>query len=374
MTTAGITSQYGFLYQRKVFIYYALKFASTNQEFTFEGIDDIDISSDDGVFSIHSSEIDSIQVKSGIVDESCFCRVICNWLLAESSSTHHSLILENQIPFAIDDSITGKIINYICAGKGKKRNSIARKTYDKYKYLISENLAALSEKVNQLLESHKLIVLSIDALDQELEEIFFRDYCQDITEYSLAKTKRLDRFLSYVNRDIDESIKAKKPFTLVFSILIKIIMQVRDEISDNKYIVNIPEVKKKLSGDAARIVAENASREVKQLFLVGQTEQFLIDGIVHELLYKDFRSVFIAQKELELINIEQDAHENYITALLSLDANSRTPKEVYLETIKTPITGNLLPDGSVYRKGCYIYLTGDDIDEENLISWGEVNE
>ena len=36
-----------------------------------------------------------------------------------------------------------------------------------------------------------------------------------------------------------------------------------------------------------------------------------------------------------------------------------------------PIESNSLPDGPVYRKGCYIYLTSDEVDEDLQIEWGK---
>ena len=44
-----------------------------------------------------------------------------------------------------------------------------------------------------------------------------------------------------------------------------------------------------------------------------------LEEVFHELLYKDFRDVYISQKEVEIINLEQNAYENYMTAKFSLD-------------------------------------------------------
>lgn len=81
MNNAGITTQYGFLFQRKAFILFALENAGTKQTFTFEGRDDIEISADESIYSVKSADASYIQVKSGTISESCFCKVICNWLL-----------------------------------------------------------------------------------------------------------------------------------------------------------------------------------------------------------------------------------------------------------------------------------------------------
>ena len=102
-----------------------------------------------------------------------------------------------------------------------------------------------------------------------------------------------------------------------------------------------------------------------------QSDAFVVDGIVRELIYKDFRDVFMEQRSVEIINLEQSAYENYDTALLSLtESETCIPKKIYAETLKMPIESSILPDGAIYRKGCYIYLTGATIDSERQISWG----
>ena len=45
----------------------------------------------------------------------------------------------------------------------------------------------------------------MDELDSRLEKVFFENYCRDITEYQLAKSKRLERFI----RENDLDIKLK---------------------------------------------------------------------------------------------------------------------------------------------------------------------
>ena len=370
MTNAGITAQYGFLFQRKAFIFYLLSNIATNKTFSFEGKDDIDVSSEDSIFSMSTAGDSFIQVKSASVDETCFYKIICNWLLSEEKDTKYILFLENELPFLVDSTTKDRILDFISNGRTKKKSSIVRKAFEKYKDSISDGTSALSDRITIVLNSFEKVTIGMESLDQKLEDIFFATYCQDIKEYGLAKVKRLDRFISYINQGIDASIKSKTPYTLIYSDFIKIIVRVCEEISDDKYIANVPELKKTAKDKAASIVAEKSTREVKQLYSVEGSDQFVIDGIVHELIYKDFREVYAAQKELELANIEQDAYENYTTALFSLgEKDSRIPKKVFQETVKTPIEGSLLPSGSIYRKGCYIYLTGDNIADENLISW-----
>ena len=306
----------------------------------------------------------------------CFCKVICNWLLfdKESSGTV-TLFAENQLDTLVSNITKDIIFDYIIQGKEKKRSSIAWKTYNKFQNLIETDREAFLGIIEKFLQIINIHICSMDELDSRLEKVFFENYCRDITEYQLAKSKRLERFISYMNQEIDNALKAQRPCTLLFADLMKMIMTVCDEISDHRYIAKIPELKKRAKSEATQLVKDNAIREVRQLYLVDKHDEFVIDGIVHELIYKDFRDVYISQKEVEIINLEQNAYENYMNAKFSLDeSESSNPKKVYQRTVEMPIGDSLIPDGPVYSIGCYIFLTGDDITEDSQISWGDYDE
>lgn len=376
MNNAGITAQYGFLFQRKAFVLFTLENAGTKETFSFEGNDDIEISTDESIYSVKTADSNYIQVKSGIVSESCFCKIICNWLLLDKTASDAvTLFAENQLEKPVNATTKDAIFNYILQGKEKKRSSIAWKTYHKFQNLLDTDPNAFLETIEKFLQAIEIHICSMDDLDKRLERVFFANYCQDITEYELAKSKRLERLISYINQEIDGALKAKKPCTLLYADLIKMIMKASEEINDHRYVAKIPELKKRVKSEATQLVKDNAIREVRQLYLVDKHEEFVIDGIVHELLYKDFRDVYVGQREVEIVNLEQNAHENYVTAKFSLDEpDSLIPKRVYQRTVETPIGDSLLPAGPVYRKGCYIFLTREDIDEDSQITWGDYDE
>lgn len=52
MNEGGIISQYGFLFQRKVFVLYVLENMNVKQRFCFEGKDDVEITADEKISSI----------------------------------------------------------------------------------------------------------------------------------------------------------------------------------------------------------------------------------------------------------------------------------------------------------------------------------
>lgn len=376
MDNAGITAQYGFLFQRKAFILHALENANTKQVFTFEGKDDIDVTVEESLCLYQEPNVRYIQVKSGHVNEACFSKVICNWLLLDADvDAPLQLICEHPLEFSLDDALVKKITDYILEGEKKKKTAIARKVYDSLKSIITTNIDEIHAQIKKLFSRVTIDVCDMVRLDSRLEEVFFLTYCPDIQEYDLAKEKRLNRLISYINEEIDIAIKAKKPYELHYPNLMRLIMQVAEEINDHCYSVNILELKKQSREDAKRIVAEKAKREVTQLYLVNRQEAFVIDGIVQELMYKDFREVFSENRTVEISNIEQNAFENYSSAKFSLDDSELAdPKKVYNQTVQQPIESNLMPPGIIYRKGCYIYLTGDTVDPDNQITWGENND
>ena len=376
MNNAGITSQYGFLFQRKAFILYAVENTNAKQVFTFEGKDDIDVTLADALYLCRESQNSYIQVKSGKVDETCFSKVICNWLLLDADTDASlKLICEYPLDFSLDDTLIEKIANYIRKGEQMQRSAIARKVYDSLKTILATNTDEVYAQIRNLFSRVTIDTCDMVHLDSRLEEVFFATYCQDIKEYTLAKEKRLDRFMSYINAEIDAAIKAKKPYELHYPNLIRLIVQVCDEINDHRYSVSIPTLKKQSQEEATRIVEEKTNREVKQLYLVDSRDAFVIDGIVQELLYKDFRDVYAEHKNVDIANIEQNAYENYNTARFSLDDSELTnPKKVYSQTVEIPIESDLMPPGIIYRKGCYIYLTGDAVDPDSQITWGEEND
>lgn len=376
MNNSGITSQYGYLFQRKVFVLYVLENMNAKQRFCFEGKDDVEITLDEKIYEIDATSSNCVQVKSGVVDKACFNKVIGNWLLLDSiERDSYTLYIENELGFdwSIED-ILKEIIAFVDKGKSKKKTAIARKVYEQYKNDIkNNNFQKLKNDVNAILEKTKLDKCSFDALDSRLESIFFTNHCQDIVEYELAKKKRLEKFIDYVNRQIDDSIKEKRTYSLIFPELMRLITSVCDEISDHSYKVDVTLLKPAFLDKARKIVEERKDREVRQLFLVNPKDAFVVNGIVNELFYKDFREVFAEKRNIDISNLEAFARENYDNASYETDENA-APKDLYDKTLSKALDSEILPKGPMYKNGCYIYLTGDEIDEEKQITWGEESE
>ena len=108
----GIRSQYGFLYQKYVFIKTVLEKASPDRFFVFEGKDDIDVSEIERIISVKVSNETFIQVKSGTVYKECWAKVLGNWLLIDDNKAEYKVVLEKPLTFEADSDET---LEYVCA-------------------------------------------------------------------------------------------------------------------------------------------------------------------------------------------------------------------------------------------------------------------
>ena len=57
MNNSGIISQYGFLFQRKVFVLYILENINVKQRFCYEGKDDVEVASDKKIYALYETNV-----------------------------------------------------------------------------------------------------------------------------------------------------------------------------------------------------------------------------------------------------------------------------------------------------------------------------
>lgn len=369
---AGITAQYGFLYQRYAFIKLALDNVGMDRFFVYEGIDDIDIAEECSISAIRQHNNQFVQVKSGTVSRDCWAKVIGNWLLIEDKLPAYKIVLENELAFDFraDDVIRG-VLDFFKAGAKKASTSIANKVYRKF--LEAKDETVLKKRVAEILDLISFEVLSMEDVYYSILETFKEIYCQDITIYDMAKSCRCNRFIEYINTKIDEAIKEKNSFILRYVDFMDVINRVTTEISDGKYIVDIAEMKKKKKKAAEQLVNSDDLREVRQLRLVNSNKGFIVKELVNELLYRDFREVYTTFGSTLISNIEETAYSNFEDVKYSLSEEAE-PRQLFYETISKEISLNIVDNSPLYRNGCYVYLTREEIDESKKITWGEDDE
>lgn len=375
----GITSQYGFHYQKIVFIYKILRTLSVDNIYTYEGIDDVQIDSvdnadeNDPIVRIEFSKKDvttAIQVKSGTISNESWAKVCGNWLLSEVQNP--VLYVENPITIIHQgEEAVSFLIDFFKGGKNKKSNSIANKVYRKYlnsdKTKITDS--TFRNKVTCLLDTIHINHISLDDLRSKAEDIFIRQYCDDIQMFECAKIERYHRFEDEIIATIDSCIGQKKPCILGFKDVFNIICHTRDEISDTRYVIDENFVKKQKHKVAEKLVADGKMREIMQLYKVRKDAGFAIHEIVKELLYKDFRSIYADTPNSKYISsLESEAYSNHEDVYYEL--SDPEPREDFYATTKKELHSDIMPQSSLFRNGCYIYLTGDNVSSEQQISWG----
>ena len=371
---AGIATQYGFLYQRYAFIKTVLDNVGMDKFFTYEGTDDIDMSEAESIMTIKASNDTFIQVKSGIVTRECWAKVLGNWLLIEGNNVCHTLMLENELSFDIKSVDTiDRVCEYFKNGKAKSPTSIANRVYRQYLEGKTASTNCLRAIIIELIEHVSCVVLSLETIKAQIESSFKSIYCQDIVVYDMAKTCRFERFIDYTQAMINSSLEKKKSFTIRYQTFMSIINTVTSEISDQKYIIDTTEMRKRKKNEAEKLLNDNGLREIRQLRQVSRNEGFIVNELVKELLYKDFRNVYMETGTTLVSNMEDIAHINYQDALYSLPEKPEA-KQVFEETVRRPIPSSLLENSPIYRNGCYIFLTGQDVDNEQQITWGYEDE
>lgn len=315
--SAGIASQYGFLYQRYIFIKTVLDNVGVDNFFIYEGIDDIDVLEANGIFSIKFPNNSYVQVKSGNVSRDCWAKVIGNWLLADKENSSHRLILENGLTFDIQEKeIIAGVYDYFIKGAKKAASSIANKVYKRFIEGKAVSEEVLKNKIAELSQQMSCEVLPFELLKKDIEANFKTIYCPDIKVYEMAKTCRCERFIDYVNASIDEAVSKKNSFILRFADFMSIIHKVSSEISDGKYIIDIGETKKRKKTEAEKLMSSDARREVRQLRLVNPNSGFIINELLKTLLYRDLRDVYVASGSTLISNIEETAFSNYEDAIV----------------------------------------------------------
>lgn len=371
----GITSQYGFLFQKYAFIETVISNAAMSVFFTYEGVDDIDVSNDKTGESLAMASISNnkyIQVKSGTVTKDCWAKVVGNWILTDDyQNAAFTMLCENELGFNVNDvDVISSVYHYFEEGASKSNKSIAKKVNDKLFTDKDENV--IKEIIRDLSQRCIITIRSFNEMKKELLKVFTDTYCTDVKVYEKAKERRFERFIEYVVADIDAAIEKKRKYTITFQKLMDIVNRVRTEISDNRYTVETAEIKKRKKKEAENLLSDGSIREIKQLLLVKNDPGFVTRELVNELLYKDFREVYV-DGGIEISNIEDMAHTNYEDSLLELDDNP-TAKELFLKTTRKPIESSIMDKSPIYRNGCYVFLTGDDIDPDLQISWRESDE
>ena len=374
MDKYGLYSQFGFEFQKLVFVYYSLGIGSNNQ-ITYEGCDDVEISS--VYFPLFKLYDDSnpntlIQVKSGIVDIQTFKKVLMNWLLILDKSKEYRLLVENQLSFDYDNNFIDELTKEILTTT-KRRSAIIRQVKEIYINIVEQ----LKEDLLWLINNFKIEQHGIKDIKQKSYELFKRDFYR-ANDKEIILQEQFDDFLMIIRSEIADKILEKTQFALTRRELYNIIEDVRNRINEEKYDVSYSEFKPTSRKKAEQLFSKDGE-SVKQLKLITRQNSRIIDYLIEQIFYEDFKSHFEAIEKInEIKDLEYLAHSNYEDVLFELEDESYTPKQLFIRTTNKELKSPLfLPQSSninFYSRGCYIHLTDDKVEEELRIRWGDSDE
>ena len=308
-----------------------------------------------------------------MVSKECWIKILGNWLINNDEIDYatYNVVLENELSFDPEnEDILQKTVEYFFAGKTKQSTSIAYKVYKKYIEGVDNAQSYLANMIKKIQRKITCDVYCFDGIKADSLGIFIDNYCRDITSYNAAKECRFERFIDYIQKEIDKSLERKSSYILRFPSFISIIQRVTEEISDHKYIININETRAKKRKEAENLLNGSRVREVEQLKIVSDNPGFIVKELVNELLYKDFRNVYVDNANTTIVsNMEYTAYSNYEDVKLSFESNPG-PKMVFDKTVEKPIPSSIVDNSPIYIHGCYVFLTGDDADSDKQITWG----
>lgn len=237
MPDGGITSQFGFEYQKTVFINTIVEKMQMDRKFSYEYLDDISFE-DSELLGTMINENYLIQCKTGTVNDETLVHVYANWLKYPIQEKYF-LYSENEIKSKNDyrtirNKMFEKITNYKITKKSNK-NSIIFILKKKYNLFDSWNdikcflrdLKCIFDKT-EIKESNNTII------ENETQKKFIDNYCHDLV-LNAPKNKRYERFVEIIIDRIRKSLLNREKFTIDFKEYNAILFDIAKSINDEKY-------------------------------------------------------------------------------------------------------------------------------------------
>lgn len=367
---SGLVSLGGFSYQIKVFAILATELKE-GEKIGFETFDDVakeHISPnkfDDIVEANIRTPITAIQVKRTKVSDKVAKGILLNWIQLENSN----LNIEKYILYT-DSSYGNKentLTNVDADGlikEVKESDEKANSNKTKVKRILEKNGEnKLKEIIEQIKKRYSFEDCSIDeCLVQNLK----RDFAYSVNQVIFKD--RLEAYLQHLTYNIIVNAEKNLPYELTYEENCRIIEMIRSEISEKQYDISYSEFQKlnPIEKFDSKILKQ---REYKQLADCALSEKTIKRLLVQELYYKHNRTKLLESLQAKTVsNIEITSYENFEDVKEDLiSKGDDTPYNRMSNTIKC---NNSYAKDDQIKKGSCIYLTGDDI-EENQISWSD---
>lgn len=374
MEMSGIYSQFGFEYQKEVFINSLLMYFKSETKAFYERDDDVSIGEYDEKLTktICDSDI-LIQCKSGTISHDILVHVFCNWLLALCNQKKFVLFLENNIDFtyseqSIKDSLISKIKSY---PNGKKPNRGAILYKLKEKYYDKSTSTIKTELISDLACVYKAFNVNIKSskeLYESSKKKFTAEYSATL-EIESARSLRFDTFRDNIYILIRDELLKKNYIEIEYKDYWRIIEKSIHEVTDQLYNPSFIEFQKKHI-DKIETIKKALKRETDFFEKIGFNDEYIIDLLINEMYYKLVKDHYVFIKQSDLTSLaESIAKENYLRTKIKIQNDIQ---DLFLTTISQQIKAEIILNSKM-QTGCYIFLSGDDADDECFIDWSGFN-
>ena len=369
MSNGGLISGHGFEYQKAVFLYYALMFFHAFDRFLYEGQDDIECTSSLAGRSFY------IQSKTGNCSDDVKKNVLLNWLNVNNyKNSEFVLFTEFPIdfePYGFKESIKSLLLD----AHNHRSDSNVRKAFENL-FVNDFNYEHFDCVYDYICEHFSVRTRGYVEIEKDLYDAYKINFINREQCDNFQIVNRVDSFYDYVLSKIGKSLAASKMNPILFTAveLTQENERIASEFPINKY----SEAKSKsiFNDDAYRLLEEN-TREVKQLRAVFSKESRILDELINEVFYKDFKKFYLEiNMSREIDSLEGRAYHNYIYSLDEFDDDTiPSPRDLFNKTMNKSLDDKLLAfdDGMYCRRGCYTFLTSDEVKDELRISWDVSN-
>lgn len=374
MEMSGIYSQFGFEYQKEVFINSLLMYFKSETKAFYERDDDVSIGEYDEKLTKTTCDSDIlIQCKSGTISHDILVHVFCNWLLALCNQKEFVLFLENNIDFtyseqSIKDSLISKIKSY---PNGKKPNRGAILYKLKEKYYDKSTSTIKTELISDLACVYKAFNVNIKSskeLYESSKKKFTAEYSATL-EIESARSLRFDTFRDNIYILIRDELLKKNCIEIEYKDYWRIIEKSIHEVTDQLYNPSFIEFQKKHI-DKIETIKKDLKRETDFFEKIGFNDEYIIDLLINEMYYKLVKYHYVSIKQSDLTSLaESIAKENYLRTKIQIQNNIQY---LFSTTISQQIKAEIILNSKM-QTGCYIFLSGDEADDECFIDWSGFN-
>lgn len=370
---SGLISQYGFEFQKIVFIYYLVSKMAISVKISYELLDDLDLSKEElgGIkFDKHL-----IQCKTGNLQYATFKHVICNWILSDDVKKY-SLYLDEKLAFSYStdklcDDIQNDSITYVNnpnkTPKTPRKDCFKYKVYNEYNgFSNQQDIDMMKQKIKYIVDHLEIIDIDIDELENETKKLYIATYGADAT-VNCVKNSRYDMFVNTIREELTDSILKKKPYTIDHNRYCQICLETVNCISDHHYSIEYFKFKKGKEDIYKKLLS---TREAIFLQKINKDDRSIARFLTSELYYKDLREHYIGISMDDMIDdIEENAFFNYSNE----KSRGLSSADTFINTIDISINDSILLNNQ-YRHGCYIFLSSDSAKDDYFIDWCGENE